>query len=58
VIKSIVFGFAVTSIALFQGFETKATPTGVSNATTRTVVYGSLTVLGLDFLMTALMFTT
>jgi phospholipid/cholesterol/gamma-HCH transport system permease protein len=57
VIKSIVFGFAVTFIALFQGYEAKATPEGVSLATTRTVVYASLGVLGLDFLLTALMFS-
>ncbi|CAB3705033.1 lipid asymmetry maintenance ABC transporter permease subunit MlaE [Trinickia soli] len=57
VIKSIVFGFAVTFIALFQGYEAKATPEGVSLATTRTVVYASLAVLGLDFLLTALMFS-
>ena len=57
VIKSIVFGFAVTFIALFQGYEAKPTPEGVSRATTRTVVYASLAVLGLDFLLTALMFS-
>ena len=56
VIKSIVFGFAVTFIALYQGYEAQATPEGVSRATTRTVVFGSLAVLGLDFLLTALMF--
>jgi phospholipid/cholesterol/gamma-HCH transport system permease protein len=56
VIKSIVFGFAVTFIALYQGYEAKPTPEGVSRATTRTVVYASLAVLGLDFLLTALMF--
>jgi phospholipid/cholesterol/gamma-HCH transport system permease protein len=56
VVKSIVFGFAVTFIALFQGYEAKPTPEGVSRATTKTVVYGSLAVLGLDFLLTALMF--
>jgi phospholipid/cholesterol/gamma-HCH transport system permease protein len=57
VVKSIVFGFAVTFIALYQGYEAKATPEGVSLATTRTVVYASLAVLGLDFLLTALMFS-
>ncbi|WP_153099262.1 lipid asymmetry maintenance ABC transporter permease subunit MlaE [Paraburkholderia hayleyella] len=57
VIKSLVFGFAVTFIALYQGYEAKPTPEGVSRATTLTVVYGSLTVLGLDFLLTALMFS-
>jgi len=56
VIKSVVFGFAVTFIALFQGYEAQPTPEGVSRATTKTVVYGSLAVLGLDFLLTALMF--
>ena len=56
VIKSVVFGFAVTFIALYQGYETQPTPEGVARATTRTVVIASLTVLGLDFLLTALMF--
>ena len=56
VIKSVVFGFAVTFMALFQGYETRATPEGVSGATTRTVVLSSLLVLWLDFIMTALMF--
>lgn len=57
VIKSIVFGIAVTFIALLQGFEAQPTPEGVSRATTRTVVMGSLTVLGLDFMLTAMMFS-
>ena len=57
VIKSLVFGFAVTFVALFQGYEAKPTPEGVSRATTKTVVYASLAVLGLDFLLTALMFS-
>ncbi|MGA9915656.1 MAG: lipid asymmetry maintenance ABC transporter permease subunit MlaE [Paraburkholderia sp.] len=57
VIKSVVFGLAVTFVALFQGYEAKPTPEGVSRATTKTVVYASLAVLGLDFLMTALMFS-
>ena len=56
VIKSAVFGFAVTFIALFQGYEAQPTPEGVARATTRTVVIASLTVLWLDFLLTALMF--
>ena len=58
VFKSVVFGFAVTFVALLQGFEAQATPEGVSKATTRTVVVASLTVLGLDFILTALMFTS
>ena len=57
VIKSIVFGFAVTFLALLQGFEAQPTPEGVSSATTRTVVVSSLSVLGLDFILTAMMFT-
>jgi phospholipid/cholesterol/gamma-HCH transport system permease protein len=56
VIKSIVFGFAVTFVALFQGYEAQPTPEGVSRATTRTVVQSSLLVLWLDFLLTAWMF--
>ena len=58
VIKSIVFGVAVTFIALYQGYESKPTPEGVSLATTRTVVISSLAVLALDFLLTAVMFST
>lgn len=57
VIKSVVFGFAVSSIALFQGYSCQPTPEGVSRATTRTVVISSLTILGLDFVLTALMFS-
>jgi phospholipid/cholesterol/gamma-HCH transport system permease protein len=56
VIKSIVFGFAVSFVALFQGYEAQPTPEGVARATTRTVVISSLLVLWLDFLLTALMF--
>jgi phospholipid/cholesterol/gamma-HCH transport system permease protein len=56
VLKSFVFGIAVTFMALFQGYEAQPTPEGVSRATTRTVVIASLMVLGLDFIMTALMF--
>jgi phospholipid/cholesterol/gamma-HCH transport system permease protein len=57
VLKSFVFGVAVTFVALYQGYEAKATPEGVSRATTRTVVIASLAVLALDFVMTALMFS-
>ena len=57
VIKSVVFGFTVTFIALLQGFDAQPTPEGVSRATTRTVVVASLSVLGLDFILTALMFS-
>jgi phospholipid/cholesterol/gamma-HCH transport system permease protein len=57
VLKSVVFGFAVAFIALMQGFEAQPTPEGVAHATTRTVVMASLTVLGLDFILTAMMFS-
>jgi phospholipid/cholesterol/gamma-HCH transport system permease protein len=57
VLKSVVFGIAVTFVALFQGYEARPTPEGVARATTRTVVIASLMVLALDFLLTALMFS-
>ncbi|PAU56567.1 ABC transporter permease [Pseudomonas sp. PIC25] len=56
VIKSIVFAFVVTWIAVFQGYDCEPTSEGIGRATTRTVVYASLAVLGLDFILTALMF--
>lgn len=56
VIKSVVFGFVITWIAVFEGYDTVPTSEGVSRATTNTVVHGSLAVLGLDFILTALMF--
>lgn len=55
-LKSVVFGAVVTWIALFEGFDAEPTSEGVSRATTRTVVNASLAVLGLDFLLTAMMF--
>jgi phospholipid/cholesterol/gamma-HCH transport system permease protein len=57
VIKSLVFGFAVTWIAVFEGYDAPPTAEGVSRATTRTVVTSSLAILFLDFILTALMFT-
>ncbi len=57
VIKSMVFGITVTFVALLQGFVAKPTPEGVSRATTRTVVMASLSVLALDFMLTAMMFS-
>lgn len=56
IIKSVVFGAVVTWIAVFQGYDCEPTSEGISRATTRTVVYGSLAVLGLDFVLTAVMF--
>ena len=56
IIKSVVFGFVAGWIALFEGYDAVPTAAGVSRATTRTVVHTSLAVLGLDFVLTALMF--
>lgn len=56
VIKSVVFGFVVTWIALFEGYDAVPTSEGVSQATTNTVVISSLAILGMDFILTALMF--
>ncbi|MCO5125481.1 MAG: lipid asymmetry maintenance ABC transporter permease subunit MlaE [Rhizobacter sp.] len=58
VVKSFVFGIICTAVALYQGYETQATPEGVAYATTRTVVISSLGILGMDFVLTALMFST
>ncbi|MCU7835225.1 MAG: lipid asymmetry maintenance ABC transporter permease subunit MlaE [gamma proteobacterium symbiont of Taylorina sp.] len=55
VIKSVVFGIVVTWIAVYEGYSCTPTSEGVSSATTRTVVNSALIVLGLDFLLTALM---
>ena len=57
VIKSVVFGIAVTLIAVFEGYDAPPTAEGVSRATTRTVVTSSLAILALDFVLTAFMFT-
>ena len=58
IVKSMVFGVICTFVALYQGYETQATPEGVAHATTRTVVIASLGVLAMDFILTALMFST
>jgi len=56
-IKSVVFGIAITFIALYQGYEARPTPEDVAGATTRTVVISSLMIWWLDFMLTALMFS-
>jgi len=56
IIKAFAFGVLVTWIAVFEGFDAEPTPEGISAATTRTVVYSSLAVLAMDFLLTAIMF--
>ena len=55
VVKSIVFGFVVTWIAVYQGYHTVPSAAGMSRATTKTVVFSSLMILGLDFVLTAVM---
>lgn len=55
-IKSAVFAFVIVWIATFKGYDSIPTSEGISKATTETVVYSSLAVLGLDFVLTALMF--
>lgn len=56
IVKSLVFGVVVTWIAVFEGYDAMPTSEGVSRATTRTVVHSALAVLGLDFVLTGLMF--
>lgn len=56
VIKSVVFGVVCTWIAVYQGYDCVPTSAGISSATTKTVVFSSLAVLGLDFVLTAVMF--
>jgi phospholipid/cholesterol/gamma-HCH transport system permease protein len=58
IVKSMVFGVICTFVALYQGYETQATPEGVAHATTRTVVIASLGILAMDFILTAMMFST
>jgi phospholipid/cholesterol/gamma-HCH transport system permease protein len=55
VIKSLVFGIAVIWIAVAQGYYAVPTSAGIAGATTRSVVYASLAILGLDFILTAMM---
>ena len=57
VVKSVVFGIVVSGIAVFEGYDAVPTSEGVSRATNHTVVYSSLAVLALDFIMTSLMLT-
>ncbi len=55
-IKSVVFGFLIAIIALYQGIYAIPTSEGVSQATTRTVVHSSLGILGLDLVLTSIMY--
>jgi phospholipid/cholesterol/gamma-HCH transport system permease protein len=54
-LKSCVFGFISIWIALYQGFYTVPSATGVGRATTKGVVFASLAILGIDFILTAMM---
>jgi phospholipid/cholesterol/gamma-HCH transport system permease protein len=54
-IKSVVFGLVVVWIAVYQGYTAVPTSAGIAGATTRSVVYSSLAILGLDFVLTAMM---
>ena len=56
IIKSVVFGFAVSLIAVFEGYDSVPTAEGVSRAITRTVVTSAMTILALDFILTSFMF--
>jgi phospholipid/cholesterol/gamma-HCH transport system permease protein len=58
IVKSVVFGLICTFVALYQGYEAEPTPQGVSDATTRGVVVASLATLIMDFVLTAMMFST
>jgi len=53
VVKSVAFGFACSSIAVFEGYYAVATAEGVGRATTRTVVVSSVAILALDYMLTA-----
>ncbi|MCH9829462.1 lipid asymmetry maintenance ABC transporter permease subunit MlaE [Algiphilus sp. W345] len=55
-LKALVFGLVVNWIALYQGYHAAPNSEGVSRATTTTVVYSSLAILGLDFVLTAMLF--
>ena len=55
IIKSVVFGFVVTWVSVYQGYYALPNARGISQATTKTVVYASLLVLALDFVLTAVM---
>jgi phospholipid/cholesterol/gamma-HCH transport system permease protein len=55
ILKSAVFGVAITWIAIYQGMDSEPTAEGMGRATTRTVVYSSLVILGLDFILTSMM---
>jgi phospholipid/cholesterol/gamma-HCH transport system permease protein len=56
IVKSLVFGVAISLIAVFEGYDSDPTAEGVSRAITRTVVTSALAILALDFVLTSFMF--
>jgi len=55
-VKAVVFGFVITWVALHEGYSAAPNTQGINRSTTRSVVIASLSVLALDFILTALMF--
>jgi len=55
-VKAVVFGFVITWVALHEGYTAAPNTQGINRSTTRSVVIASLSVLALDFILTALMF--
>ena len=56
IVKSFVFGVAVSLIAVFEGYDAIPTAEGVSASINRTLVYSALAILALDFVLTSFMF--
>jgi phospholipid/cholesterol/gamma-HCH transport system permease protein len=59
IVKATIFGFVVTAICAFEGYNTHLRSNepgarGVSQSTTRAVVYSSIAVLALDYLITSM----
>ena len=55
-VKAVVFAMVVSWIAVFQGYDATPTAEGISSATTKTVVYSSIAILALDFILTLVMY--
>jgi phospholipid/cholesterol/gamma-HCH transport system permease protein len=52
-VKSVIFGFACSLIAVYEGYYAVPTAAGVGRATTRTVVTSAVVILFFDYLLTA-----
>jgi phospholipid/cholesterol/gamma-HCH transport system permease protein len=57
-VKPIIFGFCLTTIAAHVGLRTKGGTQGVGRSTTHAVVAGSVAILALDFLVTKFLMAT